>query len=134
MNSRCPLSTGYTVITDVLRLRCQTFWLRPPASQAQSWGCVHSTERTLLHTESCPRAKQTRGTLDNEATHLKLGAAYPGKTLQNEPGPSPCTASLAAQIYSEDGASFINVRFDSHFSVLGCSSAHNIYYAMKPGM
>lgn len=45
--------------------------------------------------------------LDNEATHVKLGAAYLGKMLQNKPGPAPCTASLATQIYNENGASFI---------------------------
>lgn len=112
---------------DLLHLRCQAFWLHPPAPQVQSWGCVHSMdtlERTLLHTKSCPRAKQTCSMLDNEAPTLNW-------VLQNKPGPAPCTASLATQIYSENGASFINGRFNSHFSVLCFSSAYNIYYAMK---
>lgn len=67
------LSMQDTVIMDLLHLRCQAFWLHPPAPQVQSWGCVHSMdtlERTLLHTKSCPRAKQTCSMLDNEAPIL----------------------------------------------------------------
>lgn len=146
----------------VLHLRCQALWLLRPASRGQSWDCLHSadimatTERTTLHTQSCPRNRQACRMLDNkclssspslsspllsssyphwtkmpEATHLTLGVE---KMLRNKPCPAPGTASLSAQICTENGASFINARFNSHFSVLRCSSPYNIYYVMKTGM
>lgn len=136
---------------SALHPRCQTRWLLPPASQGQSWGCLHSAdimatmERTTLHTQSCPRNRQACSMLDNEclslsyphwtkmseATHLTLGVE---KMLQNEPCPAPRTASLSTRICTENGTSFINARFNSHFSVLRCSLPYNIYYVMNTGM
>lgn len=43
----------------------------------------------------------------SKATHLKLGAAYLEKILQNKPGPAPRTASLSTPIYTENGASLL---------------------------